>query len=228
MKGKAMLAVTDEWKRAYPEAHAGILHLSQVSNPERHAELDLLKDKLVQDLRARFKDLEQLRSAEPIRAYQAYYKRFKKSYHVQHQLESLIFKGKPIPRVAALVEAMFVAELGNMLLTAGHDLDLIQSEITLGVSNGSEQYTRLNGQDQDLKAGDMFMADFKGIISSVIYGPDKRTMIRRETRNVLFAVYAPPGISEDALRRHLEELAQNVKVVSPEAQLEALEIVGAQ
>ncbi len=223
-----MLAVTDEWKRAYPEAHAGILHLSQVSNPERHAELDLLKDKLVQDLRARFKDLEQLRSAEPIRAYQAYYKRFKKSYHVQHQLESLIFKGKPIPRVAALVEAMFVAELGNMLLTAGHDLDLIQSEITLGVSNGSEQYTRLNGQDQDLKAGDMFMADFKGIISSVIYGPDKRTMIRRETRNVLFAVYAPPGISEDALRRHLEELAQNVKVVSPEAQLEALEIVGAQ
>ena len=223
-----MLAVTDEWKRAYPEAHAGIVHLSQVSNPERHAELDLLKDKLVQDLRARFKDLEQLRSAEPIRAYQAYYKRFKKSYHVQHQLESLIFKGKSIPRVAALVEAMFVAELGNMLLTAGHDLDLIQGEITLGVSNGSERYIRLNGQDQDLKAGDMFMADFKGVISSVIYGPDKRTMIRRETRNVLFAVYAPPGISKEALRRHLEELEQNVKVVSPECKLESLEIVGAQ
>ncbi len=222
-----MLAVTDEWKRAYPEAHAGIVHLSQVSNPERHAELDLLKDKLAQDLKARFKDLEQLRSAEPIKAYQAYYKRFKKSYHVQHQLESLIFKGKPIPRVAALVEAMFVAELGNMLLTAGHDLDLIQGEITLRVSNGSERYTRLNGQEQELKAGDMFMEDFKGVISSVIYGPDNRTMIRRETRNVLFAVYAPPGISEDALRRHLQELAQNVKVVSPEAKLEELEIVGA-
>lgn len=222
-----MLAVTDEWKKAYPEAHAGILHLSQVSNPERHPELDLMKEKLAEGLKTRFKDLEQLRSAEPIKAYQAYYKRFKKSYHVQHQLESLIFKGKPIPRVAALVEAMFVAELGNMLLTAGHDLDLIQGEITLGVSNGSERYTRLNGQEQDLKAGDMFMADFKGVISSVIYGPDKRTMIRRETRNVLFAVYAPPGISEEALRRHLEELGQNVKVVSPEAQLESLEIVGA-
>jgi DNA/RNA-binding domain of Phe-tRNA-synthetase-like protein len=223
-----MLAATDEWKRAYPGAHAGIVQLSQVSNPESHAGLDILKDKLLEDLKARFKDLEQLRSAEPMRAYQAYYKRFKKSYHVQQQLESVIFKGKSLPRVAALVEAMFVAELGNMLLTAGHDLDLIQGEILIGVSDGSERYIKLNGQEQDLKSGDMFMADFKGTISSVIYGPDKRTMIRRETRNVLFAVYAPPGIPEDALRRHLEELEQNVKVVSSECKLESLEIVSAQ
>lgn len=222
-----MLAVTDEWKRAYPGAHAGIVQLGRVSNPESHTGLDILKDKLLEDLRARFKDLEQLRSAEPMRAYQAYYKRFKKSYQVQLQLESVIFKRKSLPRVAALVEAMFVAELGNMLLTAGHDLDMIQGEITLGVSDGAERYIKLNGQEQDLKAGDMIMSDFKGIISSVIYGPDKRTMIRRETSNVLFAVYAPEGISEDALRRHLEELERNVRLISPECNLESLEIVGA-
>jgi hypothetical protein len=31
-------------------------------------------------------------------------------------------KGKAIPRQAALVEAMFMAELENLILTAGHDL----------------------------------------------------------------------------------------------------------
>jgi len=35
-----------------------------------------------------------------LKAYQEYYRRFKKTYHVQLQLESLLFKGKSIPSVA--------------------------------------------------------------------------------------------------------------------------------
>ena len=61
-----------------------------------------------------------------IQAYAAYYERFNKTYHVQLQLESVALKGKSIPRVSALVEAMFMAELENLLLTAGHDLDVVQ------------------------------------------------------------------------------------------------------
>ena len=47
----------------------------------------------------------------PIPAYNACYKGFKKTYHVQLQLESVALKGRSIPRVAALMEAMFMAEL---------------------------------------------------------------------------------------------------------------------
>jgi hypothetical protein len=42
--------------------------------------------------------------------------------------------------VAALVEAMFIAEVKNMLLTAGHDLDAVQLPITLDVSKGDGRY----------------------------------------------------------------------------------------
>jgi hypothetical protein len=43
----------------------------------------------------------------------------------QSELESVARKGKSIPSRAALVEAMFIAELENLILTAGNDLDVV-------------------------------------------------------------------------------------------------------
>jgi hypothetical protein len=56
------------------------------------------------------------------RAYADYYRAYGKTYHVSAQWESVAVKGKAIPRRAALVEAMYMAELKNLILTAGHDL----------------------------------------------------------------------------------------------------------
>ena len=222
-----MITIADNWKETYPQAHLGILAMRGVKGPERHAELDRLKEELESDLRSLFKDAAELKALEPIRAYQAYYKRFKKTYHVVQQLESVAIRGKSIPRVAAVVEAMFMEELRNMLLTAGHDLDAIERPIVLAVSDGSETYIRINGKEQVLKAGDMMIADAKGVISSVIYGPDRRTMIVAETQNALFTVYGVPGVTEQAIRQHLQGIANNIKVICPEAQVEELQVYSA-
>jgi len=221
-----MLIVSEAWKTAYPGAAAGILVMRNVSNPAQHPALDQRKSELESQLRARFGDPDELKALEPIQAYTAYFKRFKKTYPVLLQLESVIFKGQSIPRVAVLVEAMFVAELRNALLTAGHDLQAIQSPVRLDVSSGDERYVRLNGQEQVLKPGDMMMADAQGIISSVIYGPDYRTRLTPDTRHVFFAVYAPPGIGEQSVYQHLQDLQANVLLVAPEAAVERLNVFG--
>jgi DNA/RNA-binding domain of Phe-tRNA-synthetase-like protein len=139
----------------------------------------------------------------------------------------VVFKGKSIPRVAGLVEAMFMAELRNMLLTAGHDMAYVQEPLRLEVATGNEQFLRMNGEQQILKRGDMYIADAEGIISSVLYGPDKRTRIRSSTRAALFAVYAVPGVGEQALLQHLRGIESNVKLVSPEGKTKHLEVYGA-
>ena len=118
-----------------------------------------------------------------LQIYSEYYKRFKKTYHVQLQLESIVLKGKSIPTMAALVECMFMAEVKNMLLTAGHDLDTLQLPLTLDVTQGIESYTVMRGENQIVKSGDMTISDELGIVSNVIYGPDQRTQITAETRN---------------------------------------------
>jgi DNA/RNA-binding domain of Phe-tRNA-synthetase-like protein len=175
-----------------------------------------------------FADRNAVTALKPIQIYNAYFKRYKKTYHVQLQLESIALEGKSIPRVAALVEAMFMAELKNLLLTAGHDLDTIQMPIRLDVSNGSERYILLNGQEQVLKPGDMMMADTQGVISSVVYGPDRRTRITPDTRRVFFAVYAPPSIGEQAVYQHLQDIRTNVMIVAPGAAVESLKVYGTQ
>jgi DNA/RNA-binding domain of Phe-tRNA-synthetase-like protein len=201
--------------------------MHHVSNPDGHPALDQAKADLEHELRTRFSAEADLKTLPPIQAYTAYFKRFKKTYPVLLQLESIAFQGKSIPRVAALVEAMFVAELKNVLLTAGHDLETLHLPIRLDVARGDERYVRLNGVEQALKPGDMMMADGEGIISSVIYGPDQRTRITPATRHVLFAVYAAPGIGEQAVAEHLHDMQAYVLLIAPEAKVELLQVYAA-
>jgi len=221
-----MLIVSEAWKNTYPGAAVGLLAMQEVANPEGHAPLDQRKEALEEALRLRFAayDRASLRELPVLKAYYNFYKRFDKTYHVQLQLESLVFKGKPIPRVAALVECMFMAELKNQLLTAMHDMDVLELPVRLDVADGSEKFTAYNGEEKILKPGDMYIADRQGVISSVIYGPDQRTRILPETRRALFTVYAPPGIDERAVWEHLEDIQANVHLITPQAKTESIAV----
>ena len=199
-----------------------------VTNPVHHPLLEQQKADLESELRARFagQDRATLASHPVLQAYGEYYKRFKKTYHVQLQLESIVMKGKSIPSVASLVEAMFMAEIKNMLLTAGHDLDVLQLPLMIDVSNGTESYTLMRGEAQTLKPDDMFISDKLGIISDIIYGPDQRTQINVDTRNVVFTVYAPAGIDEQAVFQQLQDMRDYVLVIAPQAQVELIQVFG--
>jgi len=70
----------------------------------------------------------------------------------------------------------------------------------------------------------MLIRDQVGVISSIIYGPDQRTQITPDTRNVVFTVYAPPGIDEQTVIDHLQHIKEHVMIFSPEAQVELLEV----
>ena len=224
-----MFEVSDDWIAAYPEAHAGLLVMRGVTNPLQHPALEERKAALEARLRARWAGEEQamLASDPVLLAYQTYYRRFKKSYHVRLQLESLILKGRSLPRVSALVDAMFMAEMEHLLLTAGHDLETLELPIRLDVARGDEAYTLLRGEAQVLKAGDMMMADRAGVISSILYGPDQRTQITPGTQHVAYTVYAPPGAGAETVQQHLLAIQASVRLVSPEAQLELSRVFAA-
>ena len=220
----AIFEVTDEWRAAFPGAAVGVLAVSGVANPESSSALDQPKADIEAELRQKWPDRATIKADEVVAAFQAYYKRFKKTYHVASQVESVAFKGRSIPRVAALVETMFMAELKNRLLTAGHDLDVTELPLTLKVSTGQETYVRINGQDQQLKSGDMYIADGQGVVSSIIYGPDKRTMIGPSTRRAVFTVYAPAGVGTRRVMAHLGDIEAYATLISPDAAVELKEV----
>ena len=219
------ISISNTFHQVYPRASVGVLILENVSNPESCPPLDEQKAALETSLRAAYPEKTALRSLPTLQAYAAYYKRFKKSYHVLAQLESVIFNNRSFPSTAALVEAMFMAELKNMLLTAGHDIDTLQMPIQVNCARGELCYTTMSGGEKTLKEDDMFMADSQGIISSVIYGPDGRTRIRRETQRAMFVVYAPVGIQRTQIEDHFTDLQAFIRLFAPETSLVQQEIL---
>jgi DNA/RNA-binding domain of Phe-tRNA-synthetase-like protein len=221
-----MLTISKKIKTIYPEASLGILAMKDVSNPQQHEGLDQRKLKIENNLREKFAGLTRadLKKLEPINAYRNYYKKFKKSYHILFQLESIVFKNKSIPKVAALVEAMFMAELKNLLLTAGHDLDTVDLPVKLDAASGTEKYIMLNRQEKELLPGDMFISDSGGIMSSIIYGPDLRTRINPDTQNVLFTVYAPLGVEKSEVFQHLQDIRDYVHIITPDSKVELIKV----
>ncbi len=217
------------WKELYPGASVGVLVIRGASASAPMAALELAAREVEAELRRRFGEGgRELILADPVvSAYAAYYRGFKKTYHVALQLESVAVKGKRIPSAGALVTAMFIAELSSFLLTAGHDLATLQAPLRVDAGLGTESYSALGGASRMVKESDMMISDGRGVISSIIGGPDQRTSITESTRDVLYAVYAAPGVAEDAVRAHLEEIDRLVRLGSPDAVRESLEIVRA-
>jgi DNA/RNA-binding domain of Phe-tRNA-synthetase-like protein len=221
-----MLVISKELKKAYPGGYIGILAVSGLKNCESCPALDSKKEELEESIRAKYVsyDRPRLKLEEPMNTYVEYYKHFKKTYYVQLQLESVVFKGKSIPRINALAEIMFMAELKNQLLTAGHDLGALRLPMKAELASGNERYMSLSGQEKETAAGDMFLADGQGVISSIIYGPDDRTQITMDTESAVYTVYAPPGIGKSAVHHHFEDMVSYCRLVSPEAPVELKEV----
>jgi DNA/RNA-binding domain of Phe-tRNA-synthetase-like protein len=214
-----LLDVSQAWIDGQRGASVGILAIEGVANPSHHAGLSRRADEIESELRSRFAGLsrEQFRAVDPLPAYAGYYKRFGQRYHVAMQLESIVFKEKRIPRVASLVEAMFMAELRSLILTAGHDLGQLTLPIRLDVGTGAERYPMPGGGDTAVKPGDQYTADDAGVLSAVITGPADRARITSETTAVVFVCYAPAGVAPESVAAHLDEIRENVQIVIPDA-----------
>lgn len=221
MSDTSLLELDPAWREAHPGASVGLIAFRGVSNPAAHEGVNAVAAELEDDIRSRLGDAdrETLRATPPLPAYAAYYKRWGQRYHVGMQLESVAQKGKSVPRVAALVECMFIAELRNLLLTAGHDLDQIALPVRLGVGAG-ETFTAPNGNEQAVKSGDMVMADARGrVLSAIVTGPSDVARIGPETTAALFYCYAPPGIDPALVSAHLDEIERNVRLIASRAEV---------
>lgn len=193
----------------------GILVMENVQNLSSEDRLRVVRQELEDIIRSKYAGAtrNELKSQHPMDTYVTYYKKFGYTYHVLQQLESVI-NGKPVPSGAPLVEAMFMAELKNMLLTAGHDLDRIVRPMSLQISSGNESFTTLSGHDVTTIPGDMMIVDQSGVLSSILRGPDSRTAITAQTTRVIYTVYAPFGVEEPLVYEHMRDIESYVRMFS--------------
>ncbi len=214
------------WHQSYPGAHIGLLLVGGVDNSKRPNPLDEHKKSLAEQLRQRYQgwDRAALLELPELSAYRNYYRRFGNTYHLQLQLESVIFSGKPLASINPLVDACFAAELDTLLLTASHDADKLVWPVQIDVARGDEHLIQLSGADKTVKVQDMLMRDAESVVCTVTYGPDRRTAITPHTTRALYVAYVPPGIPAEIVSNHLDKIKDNVLLFAPQAEVDYLRV----
>ena len=223
------IAASEEWRSAHPGALIGLLELSGAENTQPSPELDQVKRETEASLRQRYAGFtrQDFLSLPVMAAYERYYRRFDKTYHVLLQLESIVMKGKSLPHVSPLVDANFTAEVETLVLTAGHDVARLEGEVVMDVSLPGERMLQMNGTDKVILAGDMVMRDEMGICCSILYGQDNRSPITSETHSVLYVAYAPSGVGAAAVQAQLTMIDAHVRLFSPQARVEQMRLLEA-
>jgi DNA/RNA-binding domain of Phe-tRNA-synthetase-like protein len=223
------ISATDAWRTTHPGAVVGLLELSGVDNSRPSPELDERKRSTEAHLRERYQEFARadFLSLPVMAAYQKYYKRFTKTYHVLLQLESIVLKGKELPNVSPLVDANFTAEVDTLVLTAGHDVAKLTGSVVMDVSREGDQITRMNGAPKEMEPGDMVMRDATGVVCSIIYGQDNVSPISSATTHVLYVAYAPVGVPPETVEKHLRMIEENVRIFCPDSRVEQHQLFSA-
>lgn len=223
------ITVTPEWKSVYPGAQIGILEIAGVDNTLSSELLEAEKHALEARLQAHYSGYSRrdFLALPVIAAYERYYKRFDKTYHVLLQLESVVLKGKNLPEVSPLVDANFAAELETLVLTASHDVALFQPPLLIDVSHLGDEFIRMNGIPKQLPPGDMVMCDSQGVICTILYGQDNLSPITASTTHALYVAYAPPGVGMENVQAQLDAIEKNIRLFSADCQLVQKLVIGA-
>ncbi len=226
---KLSISASDQWRSAHPGALFGLMELSRVENGQPSIQLDERKRETEERLRKRYHGFarQDFLSLPVLGAYERYYRRFRKTYHVLLQVESIVQKGKTLPNISPLVDSNFMAEVETFVLTAGHDAAKLHGAIVIDVSGEGDPITQMNGVSKGIPMGDMIMKDAQGISCSIIYGQDNRSPISSETSHVLYVAYAPRGVTGEAVNAQLKSIEENIRLFSPEAMVEQKRLISA-
>lgn len=225
-----VIAGSVEWRAAHPGALIGLLELTGVENtPPGSSLLNQRKRETEARLRKNYAGFSRhdFLALPVMAAYERYYRRFEKTYHVLLQLESIVLKGKNLPDVSPLVDANFIAEVDTLVLTAGHDVARLEVPVVIDVTRAGDEIIPMNGSARPIRAGDMGMRDRHGVSCTILYGQDNRSPITAETRHVLYVAYAPPGVPGEAVAAHLRQIELNVRLFAPEARVEQSRLLAA-
>lgn len=212
----------------YPCTPFGILRVENFSpTPQGLQEFQKIKNQEIAEIRKKYSayDRKEFSKKDPIGShYVRYYKKFNKTYHVMHQLESIL-RGQEIQNGNPLVQILFLTELKHSILIACHDMDLTEGELTIGISREGETFLGAGEREVRLKDKDIILKDQKNILISIIYGQDHHTRITGETKNALYVVDGVPGLSKDAVEKTLEDITEYLHILDPQVKVVDMKII---
>lgn len=149
--------------------------------------------------------------------YFRFFRKFRKTYPVMQQFESVLFKGRPFPEVNPITEVPFLLELCTFVLSGTHDIDRMDGPLTLFSPDAKLPFAGMRSDSTHTYPGDLCGRDRSGIIFSMIAGADTRTCACPESLHVFYPVFGTPDTPPELLRDALDRLSGYVRTLAPDA-----------
>ncbi len=120
---------------------------------------------------------------------------------------------KGLPSGSALVQALLMAEMSTGLLMGAQDAAAIQGELVYDLAVDGESFKGMRGTVQ-CREGEIVLRDGESAIASLFQGPDQRTRLTKSTKDVIFFVFAVPGIDREQIQEGLDTIHGIFKTAS--------------
>lgn len=129
--------------------------------------------------------------------------------HIESLIKS-IANGKNIKSVNFIVDCVMLAELRNAILLGVHDVDRIQEDIILDVASEGEEFMGMGNHSVVTRQNEVVLRDKIGIWASYTRGPDARTVVDADTRNIIVLGFFTPETTQGNM---LEAISDSVSLL---------------
>lgn len=189
---------SSKYTAQYPEVAFGLALISGCQNTYNPPGFDQHKRRLLRKMRKR-ETLAEITGR--IEIYNRFFDRFGHPCPLPQHLKRTVHSG--FPRYNLMVDAHFMAEMCEGILVAVSDYDRFDGELTLDLSDEGERCIGLGHRDMVTAQGEIVLRDEQEIVCILCQGPDEKTRVTEDTRNVLYYAYAVPGIDAQYLEEGL-------------------------
>jgi DNA/RNA-binding domain of Phe-tRNA-synthetase-like protein len=117
------------------------------------------------------------------------------------QLKHIQEKG--LPGGSPLVKALLLSEMSSGLLMGEQDAAAIRGPLVCDLAEEGETFRGMRAEVLCRK-GEIVLRDSEGIIATLFQGPDHRTRLNKDTKDVAFFIFSVPGISDGDVKEGME------------------------
>lgn len=124
--------------------------------------------------------------------------------HIESLIKS-ISNGKSIKPVNFIVDSVMIAEVRNALLLGVHDLDRIEGDAVLDAAREGESFVGIGQRAITTRQNEIVLRDTTGIWASYTQGPDARTVVNPDSKNVMLLGFFTPETSREVMIRGIQD-----------------------
>lgn len=108
-----------------------------------------------------------------------------------------------LPGGSLLVKALLLSEISTGTLMGAQDAAAVRGQLVCDLAEDGETFRGMRAEVRCRK-GEIVLRDSESIIATLFQGPDRRTRLNKDTKDIVFFIFSAPGISAADVQEGVE------------------------